>query len=36
METDNIPNGEYILASMFMPHPHCNVSGGGKIYMIFK
>ena len=35
-ETENIPNGEFIPASTFMPHPHCNVSGGGKIFMIFK
>ena len=27
---------EYLAASTFMPYPYCNVSGNGKIYMIYK
>ena len=32
-DTDNNPQGEYVAASTFMPHPYCNVSGDGKVYI---
>ena len=35
-DTDNNPQGEYVAASTFMPHPYCNVSGDGKVYMVYK
>ena len=30
------PQSEYVVASTFMPHPYCNASGGGKIFIVYR